>query len=221
MENQNQNQNENENEDYSKKKIFFYVIFIIILIISNIVTYIFIKNSLEVKLREYHKTSETLPYCKKEIVNNFQDEDYINYIMTYNQVASNNINSILPSITLKPYNDILNRELIRLEKESKEMSLLYKAIYNKDYIATTEKEVKMLTDQPFSMTFDIKVKDNNDQNTVISLFRGSLEMISKNYYVFALSSKNTDISKKAQEFFDYKEVTIKNIEEANLSLRNN
>lgn len=212
---------ENKNQNENKNGILLYACFIIILIISNMVTYAFIKKSQEIKLKESYKISEILPYCKREVVNNFQDEDYINYVILYNQVMSKNIKNILPSITVKSYVDIFNQELVRLEKEQKDIKSLYKNLYQKDHIDVTEKEVKMLTDDPFSVSFDLKIKDNNDQNTAISLFRGSLELISRNYYLFALNSKNPDISKNAKNFFDYKNLTIKNITEANLSARNN
>ena len=127
----------------------------------------------------------------------------------------------MPSITVKSYLDVFNQELVRLDKEVKDMKILYNYIYKKDHIDITEKDVKMLTDDPLIISLDFKINDINDQNIAVSLFRGSLELISKNYYLFALNSKNSNISKNAQNFFDYKEIVIKNITEANLSARNN
>lgn len=208
-------------ENQNKNQTLLYFLFITVLIISNIITYFFIKKDLEIKLKESYKISEILPFCKKEIINNFQDEDYINYIILYNQVTSKNIKNILPSITVKSYLDVFNQELVRLDKEVKDMKILYNYIYKKDHIDITEKDVKMLTDDPFIISLDFKINDINDQNIAVGLFRGSLELISKNYYIFALNSKNPDISKNAQDFFNYKEIVIKNITKANLSARNN
>lgn len=214
---------ENQNTDTSvssylrisnSKNISLYFV-ITFLILSNVFSYFYfnIKNHKDIQVA--YNNIDMLPFCKNEIVNNFKDEDYINYIITYNYEMSIKIKKVLPKITKKENLDILNTELNRLEKESDNMKTLYKNLYKKEYMPIEIKSIKMLTEQPFTIDDFIDIKNLRDESTVISLFRGSLELISRNYYSLSMSSKNVDIVKSANDFFEYKNLVIENIKEAN------
>ena len=200
MENQNVITGTDDKLKVNNKNILLYFI-IVCLFLGNIFTYFYfsIKNNKNIEIA-YSKV-DALPFCKEKIVNNFKDEDYINYIVAYNEQMSTKIKKVLPKIIKKENSDILNMELERLEKESNNMKNLYKSLSKKEYTKVEIKDIKMLTDQPFTIDDFIDIKNLNDENTVMSLFRGSLELVTRNYYslsaIFFLPFESAKLAKFA------------------------
>ena len=191
---------------FSKKLIFSYVfIFLLGSTLTYLIVYAFNKKQQTLSEERSQSVLSSLPVCVEKQAISQNESDGITAIIMYNEEQGKELRQVLSTIKSEDQQAIIKAELAREKNEITILKEMYKKIYDTEYQASTTVDLSI-------KGVYLSVGSSTDNKIYMNLLRGSLEYASREVYLYALTSKNEDLRKIANDFTDYKVEAIKKIE---------